>query len=172
MIEIKKTKLEGVLLIKPDVFEDFRGKYVSPYNKEEFQKAGISVDFVCEDYSTSTRGVLRGVHADSNNWKLISCRRGRFYFVVVNCDKNSKEFRKWESFVLSEENHLHVLVPPTFGNGHFALSDEVEFHYLQSNYYDPSRQTSYRYDDPQFNIWWPTKNPILSQRDEAGKYVE
>lgn len=172
MIVVEKTKLDGVLLIKPDIIEDFRGKYVSQYNKLEFQKAGISVNFVCEDYSISTKGVLRGIHSDSDNWKLISCRQGRFYFVVVNCDKNSKQFRQWMSFILSAENCLQVLVPPMFANGHFSLSDEVQFHYLQSNYYDPSRQISYRYDDPQFNIWWPTKNPILSPRDEAGKYVQ
>ncbi len=171
MIKVEKTTLDGVLLIRPEVFEDFRGTYVSLYNKSDFKEAGISIDFVCEDYSTSSRGVLRGIHADSDNWKLISCYRGRFYFVVVNCDKNSKEFGKWESFILSEENHVQILVPPKFGNGHLALSDEVMFHYLQSNYYDPSRQTSYRYDDPQFNVSWPTKNPILSKRDEAGKYV-
>ena len=172
MIQVEKMKLDKVLLIKPEIFEDFRGKYVSPYNKADFQKAGIWADFACEDYSISTRGVLRGIHSDSDNWKLVSCMRGRFYFVVVNCDKDSQEFGKWESFILSEDNHLQVLVPPKFGNGHFALSDEVVFHYLQSNYYDPARQTSYRYDDPQFNIWWPTKNPILSQRDEAGKYIK
>lgn len=164
---VEKTKLDGALLIKPEIFEDFRGRYVSLYNKAEFQKAGILVDFVCEDYSTSTKGVLRGIHSDSDNWKLISCRRGRFYFVMVNCNPASREFRKWESFVLSEENCLQVLVPPKFGNGHLALSNEVMFHYLQSNYYDPDRQTSYRYDDPRFNIWWPTKNPILSERDKG-----
>ncbi len=171
MIEIQKTTLEGVLRLQPEIQEDFRGRYVSPYNKADFKKADISVEFVCEDYSTSTKGVLRGVHSDSDNWKLVSCRQGRFYFVVVNCDPASKQFRRWESFILSEENCLQILVPPNFGNGHFALSEKIMFHYLQSNYYDTNRQTSYRYDDPQFNIWWPTKNPILSPRDEAGKYV-
>ncbi len=170
-MEIQKTSLDGVLLIKSDIQEDFRGKYVSCYNKADFQKAGIPIEFVCEDYSTSTKGVLRGLHSDSDNWKLVSCHRGRFYFVVVNCNPSSNQFRKWESFVLSENNGFQVLVPPQFGNGHLALSDEVMFHYLQSNYYDPARQASYRYDDPQFNVWWPIKNPILSPRDEAGKYV-
>lgn len=115
--------------------------------------------------------MLRGIHADSENWKLISCRRGEFYFVVVNCNAASPEFGKWESFILSEENCLEVLVPPTFGNGHLALTDPVVFHYLQSREYDPARQTSYRYDDPRFNIRWPVKDPILSPRDKAGKYV-
>lgn len=171
MITVEKTKLDGVLLIKPDIQEDFRGSYVSTYNKAEFQKLGINLEFVCEDYSTSMKGVLRGVHSDSDNWKLVSCRKGRFYFVVVNCDPSAKQYREWASFILSETNRLQVLVPPNFGNGHYALSEEVMFHYLQSNYYNPSRQTSYRYDDPKFNIRWPVKNPILSPRDEAGKYV-
>lgn len=170
-MKVEKTKLDGVLLIRPDVHEDFRGKYVSPFNKMEFEQAGIPINFVCQDYSVSTKGVLRGLHADSDNWKLVSCMRGRFYFVVVNCDPTSPQFRQWESFTLSGDNHLQVLVPPKFGNGHQVLSDDVVFHYLQSNYYDPARQVSYRYDDPQFNIWWPIKNPILSPRDEAGKYV-
>ena len=170
MIKIEKTKLDGVLLVRPDVFEDFRGRYVSPYNKADFKKAGIEIEFVCEDYSTSGKNVLRGVHSDSDNWKLISCHKGRFYLVVVNCDPKSRQFRLWDSFVLSEENCLQVLVPPKFGNGHLALSDEVMFHYLQSNYYDPSRQSSYRYDDPRFNIRWPVKEPILSARDETGAY--
>ncbi|MEK7464442.1 MAG: dTDP-4-dehydrorhamnose 3,5-epimerase family protein [Patescibacteria group bacterium] len=172
VIKAEKTTLDGVLLLKPDVHEDFRGKYVSPYNKVDFQKLGIPVEFVTQDYSISKKGVLRGLHADSDNWKLISCHQGEFYFVVVNCDETSKEFGKWESFTLSGENHLQVLVPPRFGNGHLALSDNIVFHYLQSNYYDPKRQSSYRYDDPRFNIEWPIKNPILSPRDEAGKYVE
>lgn len=171
MIEVQKTTLDGVLLIKSEVVEDFRGKYVSTYNKEHFRKAGISIEFVCEDYSTSAKGVLRGIHSDSDNWKLISCRQGRFYFVVVNCDPSSHQFKKWQSFILSEENGLLILVPPNFGNGHFALTERVMFHYLQSNYYDHTRQSSYRYDDQQFNIWWPTKNPILSPRDETGAYV-
>lgn len=171
-MEIQKTKLDGVLLIKPDTHVDLRGKYISTYNKAEFQKMGIPVEFVTEDYSVSTKGVLRGIHADSDNWKLISCRRGEFYFVVVNCDEASKDFGKWESFILSEDNYLQVLVPPKFGNGHLALSDQVAFHYLQSNYYDKARQSSYRYDDPRFNVQWPIKNPILSERDKAGKYVD
>ena len=96
---------------------------------------------------------------------------GRFYFVVVDCDKESANYGKWESFILSEENRYQVLVPPKYGNGHLALSDRIIFHYKQSAYYNPEGQFSYRFDDPRFNIWWPIKNPILSRRDEAGRYV-
>lgn len=168
---VQKTSLDKVLRIIPDIQEDFRGRYVSPYNKADFAKAGIPIEFVCEDYSTSLKGVLRGIHSDSDNWKLVSCRKGRFYFVVANCDQQSHQYAKWEAFILSEENCHQILVPPNFANGHYALSEMVMFHYLQSNYYDPSRQTSYRFDDPRFKIRWPTRNPLLSPRDEAGAYV-
>ncbi|MBI2278859.1 MAG: dTDP-4-dehydrorhamnose 3,5-epimerase family protein [Candidatus Brennerbacteria bacterium] len=173
-MEAHKTTLDGVLLIRPDspIHEDFRGRYVTAYRKAEFEKMGINVEFVNESYSTSSKGVLRGIHAETDNWKLISCRRGCFYLVVVVCDEQSKDFGKWESFTLTEHNALQVLIPPGFGNAHLALSDDIMFHYLQSNYFDPARQTTYRYDDPRFAIWWPIKNPLLSPRDEAGKYVE
>ncbi len=169
MIEVTRTKLEGVLLVKPSINEDFRGKYVETYNEEEYRAKGIAAHFVQDDISVSSRGVLRGIHGDKTTWKLISCLRGRFYFVVVNCDETSPQFREWESFVLTEENQWQVLVPPKFGNAHLALSDEIVFHYKQSTYYDPGSQFSYRWDDPQFGIWWPIKNPLLSPRDEGKK---
>jgi dTDP-4-dehydrorhamnose 3,5-epimerase len=171
-MEAIKTKLDGVLLIKPgEVFEDFRGKYIETYNREEFKKMGIDVEFVTDDYSTSTKGVLRGLHGDQKTWKLISCHRGRFYLAVANNDPASPQYRQWEAFTLSDTNHHQVLIPPKFANGHLALSERIIFHYKQSEYYDPSGQFSVRYDDPAFGIWWPIKAPILSRRDEAGKYV-
>lgn len=171
-IEIVKTKLEDVLLIKPYVFDDFRGSYVEIYNKEMYQKGGIEVDFVVDDISTSSQNVLRGIHGDKETWKLISCLRGRIYFVVINCDEESNSFGQWEPFVLSENNRWQVLVPPKHGNAHLALTPEIIFHYKQSTYYNPKKQFSYKWNDSRFNIWWPIKNPILSRRDEAGHYVE
>lgn len=170
-MEIIKTKLDGVLMVKPDIAEDFRGGYVETYNEKEYKEKGIGVDFVQDDISWSSKHVLRGLHGDDHTWKLISCTFGKFYFVVVNCDEASKDFGKWDSFVLSDRNHSQVLVPPKFGNGHLALSDQIVFHYKQSHYYDPKGQFTYRYDDPRFKIWWPIKNPIVSRRDEEGKYA-
>jgi len=172
MIIVEKTKLDGVLLIKPETFEDFRGTYTETYNKALYYQNGIAVDFIQDDYSTSVKGVLRGLHGDAETHKLIDCMRGSFFFVVVNCDEKSPQFGKWQSFTLSETNRHQVLVPPKFANGHLALTDNIIFHYKQSTYYDAKSQFSIRYDDPRFRIWWPNKNPILSQRDEAGKYVE
>ncbi|EKD83495.1 MAG: dTDP-4-dehydrorhamnose 3,5-epimerase [uncultured bacterium] len=172
MITVEKTKLEGVLQIKLDAFEDHRGEYVETYNERDYRAAGIDVSFVQDDYSISTKNVLRGLHGDSDTWKLITCPYGKLYLVVVNCNKSSADFGKWESFVLSEKNHRQVLIPPHYGNGHLVLSDRAMFAYKQSAYYSPTGQFSYTWNDPRFNIWWPTKNPTLSRRDEQGKYVD
>ena len=170
MIKVLKTQLNGVLLIKPDVFEDFRGQYVETYNEELYRKNGIDIKFIQDDISVSTKNVLRGIHGDNETWKLISCLYGKFYFVVVNCDSNSKDFGKWQSFVLSDRNRLQVLIPPKYGNAHLVLSDMTIFHYKQSNYYNPSKQFTHKWNDPKFNIWWPIKNPIVSQRDDPNYY--
>ena len=170
-MQVTETKLEGVLLVKPDVFEDFRGQYVETYNDRMYAEHGITAKFVQDDISVSSQHVLRGIHGDAETWKLVSCMHGKFYLVVVNCDTGSTNFGQWESFVLSDANRQQVLIPPKYGNGHLVLSDEAIFQYKQSAYYNPSAQFSFRYDDPRFNIWWPVKNPILSRRDEAGHHI-
>ncbi|MBA4373142.1 MAG: dTDP-4-keto-6-deoxy-D-glucose epimerase [Thermodesulfovibrio sp.] len=170
-MEIVRTKLDGVLLIKPGIFEDHRGEYVETYNEELYKKNGIDIAFVQDDISVSGRHVLRGIHGDGNTWKLISCLHGRFYFVVVNGDRESEHFGKWQEFILSDRNRHQVLVPPKHGNGHLVLSERAIFHYKQSSYYNPSGQFTFRWDDPELGIWWPINNPVLSRRDEAGHFV-
>lgn len=169
---VEETKLEGVLLIKLDGFEDHRGEYLDLYNEKLYREKGIDIHFVEDDISIATRGVIKGIHGDDRTWKLISCLHGKFYLVVINYDKQSKDFGKWESFVLSETNKHQVLVPPKHGNGHLCLSEKSIFHYKQSAYYDPSRQFTIRWNDSKFNIWWPVKEPILSMRDELGHFVK
>ncbi len=171
-MEVSKTKLDGVLLIKPPtIFEDSRGTYVETYNEKLYIEAGIGIRFVQDDISVSSRNVLRGIHGDGETWKLISCLYGKFYLVVVNWDDTSPQFGKWESFVLSDQNRLQVLVPPKFGNGHLVLSELAMFHYKQSTYYNRATQFTLLWNDPKLNIWWPIKNPILSKRDENGENV-
>ena len=167
-MEVSKTGLDGVLLIKPStMFEDFRGTYTELYNKKLFNDAGIDVDFIQDDISISSRHVLRGIHGDTQTWKLISCLYGNFYMVVVNWDETSPQFGQWESFNLSEKNRTQILVPPKFGNGHLVLSDEAIFHYKQTTYYDRASQFTLMWNDPKINIWWPVKYPIMSRRDEG-----
>ena len=170
-MEVTSTELDGVLLIKPPIFEDFRGEYVETYNLDEYRDKGIAYNFVQDDISISSRNVLRGIHGDSKTWKLISCLFGKFYFVVVNCDTESPNFGKWQSFTLSDKNRWQVLVPPKHGNGHIVMSDMTIFHYKQTTYYNPRGQFTYAWNDARLNIWWPIKNPIVSRRDEEGRFV-
>src|SRR3989339_1266273 len=113
-MQINKTKLQGVLLLKLDVFEDFRGEYIETYNEKLYVENGVDIRFVQDDISVSTKNVLRGIHGDTETWKLISCPHGKFYLVVVNCDETSNSFGEWESFVLSDKNKKQVLIPPMF----------------------------------------------------------
>ncbi len=167
-MEVHKTKLDGVLLIKPPtIFEDFRGTYIETYNETLYKEAGITVSFTQDDISTSFRHVLRGVHGDNETWKLVSCLYGKFYLVVINWDKESPQFKQWESFVLSDQNRLQVLIPPKFGNGHVVLTEQAIFHYKQSTSYNRAGQFTLIWNDPQLNIWWPIKQPIVSRRDEG-----
>jgi dTDP-4-dehydrorhamnose 3,5-epimerase len=165
-MEIKRTRLDGVLLITPPtVFEDFRGSYIELYNEALYREAGIGATFVQEDISVSSRHVLRGIHGDGETWKLVSCLHGKFYLVVVNWDERSPQYRQWEAFVLSDQNRLQVLIPPRFGNGHLVLSETAIFHYKQSTYYNRAGQFTVLWNDPGLGIWWPVSDPILSRRD-------
>ena len=167
-MKVKKTKLKGVLTIELDSFKDFRGEYVETYNEALYKKAGITTKFIQDDISTSKKNVLRGIHGDEKTWKLISCLYGEFYLVVVNCDKKSKDFGKWQGFTLYDKNRMQVLVPAKYGNAHLILSKQAIFHYKQSTYYNPKGQFTYVWNDPLLKIEWPIKNPILSERDKTG----
>ena len=168
-LQIEETALEGVKLIRLNGFEDHRGEYVELYNRELYQQNGVSINFIEDDISTASYGVLKGIHGDTKTWKLISCLHGKFYLVVVNNEPLSHNYGKWVSFVLSERNKLQVLVPPNHGNGHLCLSKKSIFHYKQSSYYSENKdhQFTIKWNDPFFNIWWPITNPILSRRDEC-----
>lgn len=161
----KNTDLEGVLLIKPSIFEDHRGQYVELYNKAEFKNNNIDIDFLQDDISTAAKNVLKGIHGDMVTTKIVSCLYGKLYFVVIDCRQGVATFGKWQSFILSDTNRYQVLIPPGFGNGFLALEDNSIFSYKQSTYYDRSKQFTIKWNDEKFNIWWPCKNPILSMRD-------
>jgi dTDP-4-dehydrorhamnose 3,5-epimerase len=164
-MQIEKTALDGVLLIiPPTIFEDFRGTYIEIYNEDLYKE--LDVDFLQDDISTSYKNVLRGIHGDNSTYKLVSCLHGSFYLVVVNNDTESSQYKKWCSFTLSDRNHLQVLIPPKFGNGHLVLTDIAIFHYKQNTQYNRESQFTLKWNDPELNIFWPINNPILSQRDK------
>lgn len=164
-MKLCNTSLTGVYLIKPDIFEDFRGNYTEVYNLNAYKEAGINANFVQDDLSTTYKGVLRGMHGDSETSKLVQCAYGRIYQVVLNCNPESEEFGKWEAFILTSENRHQVYIPPMFGNGFYVLSDVAVYNYKQTTYYGEAMQFTYKWNDPRFNIYWPDRNPILSERD-------
>ena len=171
-MKIEETGLKGVYLIKPDIFEDFRGNYAEVYNIEKYKAAGLNADFVQDDLSTTYKGVLRGIHGDPKTCKLVQCAYGRIYQVVVNCDPDSDQFQKWEAFLLSDTNRYQVYIPPMFGNGFYVLSDVAVYSYKQTTYYGDARQFTYKWNDPAIGIKWPVHNPILSSRDEPESMEE
>ena len=140
-MKVEKTSLDGVLLIKPEPVadgrgefsEDMRGFFLETYNESKYKDLGVDIHFVEDDISISKKDVLRGIHGNSETWKLTSCTYGKIFFVVVNCDKESPSFGEWESFDLSDENHWHVLVPPMYGNAYLVLTDKAIFQYKRSD---------------------------------------
>jgi dTDP-4-dehydrorhamnose 3,5-epimerase len=168
---VEKTSLDVVIKIRPSIFEDHRGTYVETYNIQEFNRNGIEVEFVRDCISTSGRHVLRGLHYDDKTWKLIQCMRGRIYFVVVDMREESPQFLQWAAFTLTEHNREQILVPPQFANGHLVLSKQCIFHYKMSAYYDPDNEMVVKWDDPKVGIFWPVKQPILSQKDSRAAYL-
>lgn len=165
-MKVENTKLKGVLLITPPtIFEDFRGTYVEIYNEALYKDLGVRDAFVQDDISVSRKDVLRGIHGDDETWKLISCLQGAFFFVVVNNDPESEQYREHVTVTLSDRNRIQVLVPPKFGNGHLVLTDQAIFHYKQTTQYSREKQFTLKWDDEAFGIAWPITQPILSQRD-------
>ena len=161
-----ETKLKGVYLIKPYIFKDFRGSYTEIYNKIIFKKNKKDIPFIQDDISISKKNVLRGIHGDGKTWKLVSCLNGKFYLIVVNNDKKSKQYKKWISFTLDDKKKFMVLIPPKFGNGHVVLSSSAIFHYKQNTMYDRKSQFTLKWNDKDFKFKWPIVKPILSRRDK------
>ena len=153
-----------VKILKPDPWFDYRGEmwtfWESTYDtpKEKISK-----------FTRSRKDVLRGLHGDDVTWKHITCVWGEIYLVVVDNRPESENYLKWDSFIISERNHLSVLVPPGFANGHLCLSEECLFHYTQSypeDYVDWFDQEEVKWNDSQIAIDWPIDNPILNWRDK------
>jgi len=147
----------------PSSFEDFRGELYTLFKQEN-----SNLTFNHDKVSVSRKNVLRGLHGDSKSWKHISCLAGKVLLVVVDNRKESENYLKWDSIILSSKNRKSVLIPPMFANGHLILSDEATFFYKWSykgKYPDVKDQFTLKWNDPKLNIHWPISTPILSKRD-------
>ena len=169
-MKITKTKLEGVVIIEPDVFGDNRGFFMESWNKKKMAEAGLDYDFVQDNHSKSTvKGTLRGIHfqkGDKAQAKLVRCVKGAVLDVAVDLRRNSPTFKQWVGVELSEENKKQLLIPRGFGHGFVTLTDDVEFLYKADNYYAPEADAGIRWNDPDIGVEWGIENPILSDKDK------
>ena len=175
-MKITKTKLKDCLIIEPKIFGDSRGFFFETFQVERYSElANINFTFVQDNYSRSSKGVLRGLHFQKKKpqGKLVRVVRGEVYDVAVDIRKESPTYGHWEAVVLSEENKLQFWVPPGFAHGFVVLSDVADFEYKCSDYYDPADEGSILWEDPDLNIPWPVKDPKLSEKDlNAPKLVD
>lgn len=164
-----ETKLKGVYLLEPTVFEDHRGFFMESYNKKDFEEIGLYFDFVQDNHSLSIKaGVLRGLHFQLNpkaQTKVVRVLQGAIYDVVVDIRKGSPTFGKWQGFILTSENKRQIVVPKGFAHGILTLVPNTEIMYKVDEYYSPEHDRSLRWDDPELGIDWPVSKPILSEKD-------
>ncbi|MBT7899650.1 MAG: dTDP-4-dehydrorhamnose 3,5-epimerase [Candidatus Marinimicrobia bacterium] len=168
--DIKESKiLKDVKIIKPSITEDNRGNIWTSFLKDEIEKyLPNGLCFKHDKFSQSKKNVLRGIHGDEKSWKLVTCVYGDIFQVVVDCRKESSTYKKSESFSIDGENLVSILIPLGFGNAYCVKSEKAVYHYklaYKGEYIDADEQFSYKWNDPLFNIKWPTETPILSDRD-------
>ena len=169
--DIKESKLiRGVYVIKPSISKDNRGNIWTSYLKEKIEELlPHELFFKHDKFSQSSKNVLRGIHCDDKTWKLVTCVFGSILQIVVDCREDSDTYASYESYRINEKNQLSVLIPPKLGNAHYVKSRHAVYHYklaYDGKYIDAEEQFTYKWNDPIFNIKWPTKNPILSERDK------
>ena len=169
MPNILPTKLDGLILLEPEVHGDERGFLVETFSAQAWREAGVAVEFVQDNHSRSSRGILRGLHFQTapGQAKLIRCARGRIWDVAVDLRRDSPAFGRWEGHELDDQRHRQLFIPAGFAHGFCVLSEVADVHYKLSSYYDPATEAGFAWDDPEVGIEWPIDDPVLSERDRA-----
>lgn len=170
-----KCKIDGLVIIEPSVFGDDRGFFMETYSKKVFTENGIDVEFVQDNHSRSTKGVLRGLHFQKPPFaqdKLVRCTRGEVLDVAVDIRKDSPTFGQHEAVLLTEENKKMFFIPQGFAHAFLVLSDIADFQYKCSNFYNKESEGGILYNDPEIAIDWPTMDYILSEKDQNWPKLE
>ncbi len=173
-MHVSPTELPDVKLITPNVFEDPRGFFLESYSLRRFVDHGITVNFVQDNHSRSTKGVLRGLHYQlmPGQAKLVRAVRGTIFDVAVDIRIGSPTFGKWVGATLSEANKQQMFIPVGFAHGFCVTSDVAEVEYKVDTYYTPEMERGIAWDDSAIGIDWPLGDPILSARDGKNPRLE
>ncbi len=169
-MEIVKTKIPDLLIIKPNVFKDHRGYFFESYNKQTFLHNGIDQNFVQDNESKSAKGVLRGLHFQKPPFaqgKLVRVMHGAVLDVAVDLRKGSPTYGEWVSVELTADNKWMYWIPPGFAHGFVTLEDNTVFFYKCTNVYNKESEDSILWNDPDLNIDWKVDNPTLSEKDKS-----
>ena len=171
---VMETRLAGVRIIRPRVFEDSRGFFLESYNQDKFAELGVTDHFVQDNHSRSVKGVLRGLHYQLRHPQAKLCRviEGKVIDVVVDIQHGSPDFGNWISVELSAENRHQLYVPKGFAHGFLVLSEFAQFLYKCSDFYDPTDEAGVVWNDPDLNITWGVDDPVLSARDRGYKRLK
>lgn len=166
-------KLPDVLIVEPKVFGDARGFFFESFNARVFQeRTGLAPQFVQDNHSRSSRGVLRGLHYQIRQpqGKLVRVVRGRVFDVAVDLRRSSPSFGHWAGWELSEENQRQIWIPPGFGHGFVVLSESADFLYKTTDYYAPEHERCLLWNDASVGVQWPTEglSLTLSDKDRRG----
>jgi dTDP-4-dehydrorhamnose 3,5-epimerase len=172
-MEVKKTKINGVFLIKPQVFKDNRGHFFESFNSKKFNEAtGLDVQFVQDNQSLSSKNVLRGLHFQHPPFaqaKLVSVIKGEVLDVVVDIRKESDTYGEYITENLNAENHHQLFIPEGMAHGFLTLKDDTIFSYKCSNYYDKGSENGIIWNDSNLKIDWKIKNPLVSEKDQLAQ---
>jgi dTDP-4-dehydrorhamnose 3,5-epimerase len=172
-MKIIETSIPDVKIIEPQVFGDERGFFMETFRTTTFNEQCAERDFVQENHSKSSQGILRGLHYQTENTqgKLVRVVKGEVFDVAVDMRKESPTFGQWVGVYLSEHNKKQLWVPEGFAHGFYVTSKEAEFVYKCTDFYNPNAEISVKWDDPSLSIEWPLvdgKRPSLSGKDENG----
>ena len=175
-MQIEKNHIEGLLVIKPDVFEDQRGYFFESYNEEKLRRLGIDVKFVQDNESKSGKGVLRGLHFQVPPYeqgKLVRVVKGAVLDVAVDLRRSSPTYGQWASIQLSEKNKWMYWIPAGFAHGFLTLEEETVFFYKCTQVYNKESERGIFWNDPGLGIKWGTDQPLVSEKDKsAGRFRE
>ncbi len=167
-IRVSKIEIKGPSIIEPDFFEDERGFFFESYSRQHFSEHGIDIDFVQDNHSRSTKGVLRGFHFQDSlapQWRLVRCTVGSIWDVIVDLRASSQTFGHWYAIELTAACKRQLLIPPEFAHGFCVLSDVAEVQYKCSHQHVAAAERTLIWDDPEVGVPWPIETPLLSQRD-------